>query len=130
VGGDFYTDDLPRGADVAWLGAIVHQNSRPQNRDLLAKAFRALVPGGHVVIRDVLMDPSHTRPLAGALFAIAMLVGYGGRTYTFGELRDDLQAAGFVDVTLIDPGRWMDGLIRATKPDGVQPRSDATTGEP
>ncbi|HQP25439.1 MAG TPA: methyltransferase, partial [Smithellaceae bacterium] len=25
--GDFYTDELPRGADLAWVSAIIHQNS-------------------------------------------------------------------------------------------------------
>ena len=31
VAGDFYTDDLPEGVDLAWLGAVCHQNSREQN---------------------------------------------------------------------------------------------------
>ena len=46
VAGDFYRDELPPGADLAWVSAIVHQNSREQNRALFLKVFAALVPGG------------------------------------------------------------------------------------
>ncbi len=116
VPGDFYTDDLPDGADLAWLGAICHQNSREQNRSLFAKVHKALKDGGVVVIRDVVMDPSHTSPEGGALFAINMLVGTeGGGTYTFDEYRQDLCEAGFGEVILVHRDELMNSLIRAEK---------------
>jgi precorrin-6B methylase 2 len=116
VEGDFYTDTLPEGADLAWLGAICHQNSRRQNRDLFAKVHKALADGGFIVIRDMVMDPSHTSPVAGALFAVNMLVGTeGGGTYSFDEYTEDLQAAGFSEVTLIHRQESMSSLIRANK---------------
>jgi precorrin-6B methylase 2 len=116
VGGDFYTDALPEGADLAWLGAICHQNSRQQNRDLFAKVQKALANGGFIVIRDMVMDSSHTSPVAGALFAVNMLVGTkGGGTYSFNEYSEDLQAAGFSEVTLIHREETMSSLIRARK---------------
>lgn len=116
VTGDFYTDELPAGVDLAFLGAICHQNSRQQNRELFAKIHRALDAGGHVVIRDVVMDNSHAAPPYGALFAVNMLVATeAGGTYTFDEYSEDLRQAGFTDVTLTyqDPG--MNSLITATK---------------
>jgi len=116
VAGDYNTDALPGGADFAWLSAIVHQNSRAQNRDLYAKIHAALVAGGTLVIRDVVMEPSKTQPPAGALFAVNMLVGTeGGGTFTFEEFKADLASAGFADVELLyqDPG--MDSLVRAKK---------------
>ena len=80
VGGDFMAGPLPSGADLAWVSAIVHQNSRKQNRELFAKAFHALTPAGRIVIRDILMHPTDTEPVAGALFAVNMLVATeGGR---------------------------------------------------
>ena len=42
VAGDFYSDDLPNGADFAWVSAICHQHSRRHNRELFAKVSRAL----------------------------------------------------------------------------------------
>jgi len=117
VVGDFYTDPLPTGADLAWLGAIIHQNSDDQNRDLYRKAFAALEPGGQVLVRDTVMEESRTEPIAGALFAINMLVATpGGGTYTFGEITDGLQEAGFVDVSLLRRDPAMNALVRAVKP--------------
>ena len=117
VPGDFYTDELPDGADMAWLGAICHQNSREQNRSLFVKVHKALKDGGIVVIRDVVMDPSHTSPEGGALFAVNMLVATeGGGTYTFDEYRQDLCEAGFGEVILVHRDKFMNSLIRAEKP--------------
>lgn len=114
--GDFYTDDLPEGADFAWLGAIVHQNSREQNLQLFAKIYAALEVGGIIVLRDVVMDASRTKPEAGAMFAINMLVATeGGGTYTFEEFRSDLADTGFGDVTLLQQDEFMNSLVRATK---------------
>lgn len=116
IGGDFYTDTLPEGVDLVWLGAICHQNSRQQNRDLFSKVHAALADDGFIVIRDMVMDPSHTSPVGGALFAINMLVATeGGGTYTFGEYREDLCAAGFTEVELVHRDELMSSLIRARK---------------
>ncbi|UCF66255.1 MAG: methyltransferase domain-containing protein [Acidobacteriota bacterium] len=112
VAGDFYEDPLPAGHDLALLSAIVHQNSRSQNRELFVKCRDALYPGGLLVIRDVLMDVSHTQPVGGALFAINMLVATeGGGTYSFEELREDLGTAGFERIELLQRGEWMDSLV-------------------
>lgn len=116
VGGDFYTDDLPEGADLAWLGAICHQNSREQNRVLFSRIHKALKDQGFVVIRDVVMDSSHTNPPGGALFAVNMLVATeGGGTYTFEEYSQDLREAGFEDVELVYQDEFMNSLIKAKK---------------
>ena len=116
VGGDFYEDDLPTGADLAWLGAICHQNSRRQNRDLFAKAHAALEGGGAVVIRDVVMAPSRIEPAGGALFAVNMLTATeAGGTYTFKEYSEDLRKAGFSKAALVHRDDFMSSLIRARK---------------
>ncbi|HLB75373.1 MAG TPA: methyltransferase [Sedimentisphaerales bacterium] len=116
VAGDYYEDDLPAGADLAWLSAIAHQNSRKQNRDLFAKVHAALTEGGHAVIRDIVMHPSRTAPRTGAIFAVNMLVVTpAGGTYTLDEYTEDLQSAGFTGVTLVHRDEFMSSLIRARK---------------
>ena len=120
VPGDFHTDDLPPGADCVWLGSVVHQNSREQNRRLFAKCWGALDRGGQILIRDAVVDASRTRPVGGALFAVHMLaVTAAGNAFTFAELRDDLQHAGFTGVTLAEQAELMNGLVRASKPTHV-----------
>lgn len=116
VAGDFYRDELPRGADLAWVSAIVHQNSREQNRALFRKIFRALQPGGRIAIRDVVMEESRTAPVPGALFAVNMLVGTpGGGTFTFKELAADLRRAGFVEARLVRRGVGNDSVVVAKR---------------
>jgi hypothetical protein len=116
VPGDFYVDPLPGGADLAWISAIVHQNSREQNRQLFVRLFEALTEGGQVLIRDVLMDSSRITPLAGALFAVNMLVGTPqGGTYTFEELRDDLALAGFTEARVLRRDEGMHSVMSAKK---------------
>jgi predicted O-methyltransferase YrrM len=115
--GDFYADPLPGAHDLVLLSAIIHQNSRDQNRALYRKCLGALDPGGRIVIRDLLMDESHTEPPGGALFALNMLVATeGGGTYSYEEIRSDLESAGFVDVELIQRSVWMNGLVAARRP--------------
>jgi len=116
VEGDFYTDDLPTGADFIWLSAIAHQNSRQQNQQLFSKLYTVLENGGKLVLRDVVMDESRTKPEGGALFAINMLVATeGGGTYTFDEFRMDLLNAGFANITLVQQDEFVNSLISAVK---------------
>jgi predicted O-methyltransferase YrrM len=116
VAGDYYKDELPSGADFAWLSAIAHQNSREQNRELFSKIYKALQKTGVLAIRDVVMDESRSQPETGALFAVNMLVSTErGGTYTFDEFREDLLKAGFNKVTLIYKDNAMNSLLRADK---------------
>jgi len=117
VAGNFYEDDLPRGADFAWLSAIAHQHSRQHNRRLLAKVFAAVARGGRVAIRDVVMEPSRIAPAQGALFAVNMLVATeSGGTFTLAELAEDLLAAGFVEPTLAVKDEGMSSVVIARRP--------------
>lgn len=114
VPGDFYSEPLPTGCDLVLLSAIIHQNSPEQNIALYRKIRDALEPGGCLLIRDHIMEPDRTRPPAGALFAINMLVNTeGGDTYTFEETQTALSEAGSRKVELIRTGEQMDCLIQA-----------------
>lgn len=100
--GDFYREELPSGNDLALLSAIIHQNGLVQNEALFQKVYRALIPGGRIIVRDHVMSPDRTQPLEGALFAVNMLAGTPqGGTYTFDEIKGGLSAAGFINIRLI-----------------------------
>jgi hypothetical protein len=117
VVGDFYEDELPTGCDLALLSAIIHQNSPEENLNLYGKVFRALEKGGTILIRDHIMNEDRTKPPAGALFAINMLVNTrSGDTYIFREVKDGLESSGFCDVRLLRIGEKMDCLVDARKP--------------
>ena len=117
VAGDFYQDNLPKGCDLALLSAIIHQNSPDENVSLYCKIHDALDSGGALLIRDYLMDESRTKPPPGAMFAINMLVNTrAGDTYTFQEIKEGLEMAGFTDVKQVRYGVGMDSLIEGRKP--------------
>ena len=117
IAGDFYKDALPTGCDLALLSAIIHQNSLDENETLFLKVHRALEPGGVILIRDHIMDESRTKPPAGAVFALNMLVNTrGGDTYTFREVKEALEKAGFMDIRLLRTGEKMDCLLEGRKP--------------
>lgn len=115
--GDFYDDPLPGGHDLVFLSAIIHQNSPEQNTALYRKCFQALEPGGRILIRDHVLSPDRTQPVAGAIFAVNMLVATeGGNCYTFEDIQRTLAAAGFERIALLQEGMQMDGLVEAYKP--------------
>ena len=117
VAGDFMRDELPGGCDLALLSAIIHSYSLAENLALYSRIYRALAPGGVLLIRDHIMDETRTSPLTGTLFAINMLVNTkSGNTYTFNEIRKGLRKAGFSDIKLIGGGELMDGIVEARKP--------------
>jgi precorrin-6B methylase 2 len=117
VAGDFLRDPLPAGHDLAFVSAIIHQNSSAENGEMFRKIFAALDPGGRIVVRDHVLSPDRTQPRSGALFAVNMLVGTeGGNSYTEAEIHDALTEAGFTGVRLIRPDTQMDGLVEAFRP--------------
>ncbi len=117
VSGDFYQDEFPDGHDLAFVSAIIHQNSPEQNQDLFNKVFRSLNRGGRILIRDHVMEPDRIHPKEGAIFAVNMLLGTpGGRTYTYEEIKTGLFQAGFITINLLRKGEHMDALIEAFKP--------------
>jgi predicted O-methyltransferase YrrM len=117
VPGSFYLQELPAGHDLALLSAIIHSNSLEENLDLYKKIFRALNPGGRILVRDHVMNPDRTYPRDGAVFAINMLVGTsGGGTYTYEEIEQGLSQAGFTRIRLVRQGEHMDAVVEGVKP--------------
>ncbi len=117
VAGDYRKDPLPAGHDLAFVSAIIHQNSPAENVMMFRKIFNAIEPGGRIVVRDHILSPDRTHPRSGALFAVNMLVGTeGGNSYTETEIRDALEQAGFTGVRIIHPDTRMDGLMEGFRP--------------
>jgi SAM-dependent methyltransferase len=115
--GDFLSDPLPAGHDLALLSAIIHSCSPEEVRALFRAVWEALVPGGRIVIRDYVMNADRTAPLGGALFAVNMLVNSGGgSTYTCDEIRSWLEEAGFERVQTIASTETMSSLVEALRP--------------
>jgi SAM-dependent methyltransferase len=95
--GDFFVDPLPR-ADVVVLGHILHDWSVEQRLELLNKAFRALPPGGAVVVYDAVIDDDRRSNAFGLLMSLNMLIETdAGSDYTGAECMSWMRKVGFSD---------------------------------
>ena len=114
--GDFTKDPLPSGFDFAWISAIIHQMDRSGSRMLYAKAHDALNPGGMAAVRDYVMSKDRLFPLEGAIFGVNMFVNtQSGMVYTYREIQEDLESAGFEDVTHAVDVPTMAAVVTAKK---------------
>jgi predicted O-methyltransferase YrrM len=117
IAGDFMQDTLPGGFDFAWISAIIHQMNREESRRLYRNACQALQPGGIVAVRDFVMSKERTSPPEGAIFGVNMFVNTAtGMVYTFAEIKEDLEDAGFVEVRHAVPAPSMSAIVTAGKP--------------
>jgi (2Fe-2S) ferredoxin/predicted O-methyltransferase YrrM len=112
--GDMLHARLGENYDLILISAICHMFSSEENRELLQRIYRALAPGGRVVISDFILDSGKTSPRAAALFSLNMLVGTrAGRSYSEPEYESWLRQAGFSDVRRVrlpGPSGLMIGL--------------------
>jgi ubiquinone/menaquinone biosynthesis C-methylase UbiE len=99
VSGDFNKDELGLSFDLVFISTFIHGISVAQNKALFHKAYKALSPGGRLVIHDFIIDEDRTAPAFHALFALHMLlVTTAGDTYTDAEVRTWMQEAGFLHI--------------------------------
>lgn len=99
-GGDFFTDTWPN-ADVVVIGHVLADFSPDQRRQLIARAFAALPPGGALVVYDPMPDPV-TPEMTSLVAGLHMLVMTPhGSGYAPDECRAWLEQAGFVDVSVM-----------------------------
>jgi len=115
IEGDLLQAGFGSGYNVATLGHILHSEGRERSRALLAKTFAALAPGGTIAIAEFLVNPDRTGPVNGLFFAVNMLVNTDtGDTYSFEEVGEWLQQAGFVNARTVE-SLGPSPLILATK---------------
>lgn len=108
--GNWDTDEFGEGYDCVLMSNILHgAGSRAGMK--LAKARRALKPGGLLIAHDFLMNNERTGPLAATLFH--MMVG----AYTIGEMLSVIRSVGFEDVQLVVFNEQRGtGLVTAIRP--------------
>jgi SAM-dependent methyltransferase len=97
VGLDAFNDEFPTGCDAVLFAHFLEIWSPDRNRGLLAKAARALQPGGGLFVITPGQDDDETGPeLAAALSAYFQTVASGeGMVYTAAEYEKWYAEAGF-----------------------------------
>lgn len=101
--------------DLILLSNIVHGEPDGNNRALLRRLTQALVPGGHLVLKDMFIDEHGQDPEAAVFFGLTMLYyTQAGRSYSVSRAREWL-----IDAGLEAPGMTAMGgyqLISARRP--------------
>jgi 3-hydroxy-5-methyl-1-naphthoate 3-O-methyltransferase len=115
VEGDLGLVDFGSGHNVATLGHILHSEGAARSKELLAKTYAALAPGGTIAIQEFLVDRERAKQTMGLLFAVNMLVATDqGDTFSFEEIAEWMTEAGFKNPrTIATPGP--SPVILATK---------------
>jgi hypothetical protein len=92
--GDMWTDPFP-AADVHFYSQIYHDWSPEKCRELTAKSFASLPPGGRIIVHEMLFNPAKTGPLGVAAKNMIMVALTQGQQFSANELREMLREAGF-----------------------------------
>ena len=95
---DYNLDEMPLRCGAILLSNIIHSEPEDANKSLAHKCFRALKPGGRLIIKDHILNREMTEPAAGALFSLYLLMTTHGRDYSLDEVSGWLRDAGFVDI--------------------------------
>ena len=95
---DYLYDEIPGRCGALFMSNIIHNEDETDNARLFRKCFRALEPGGLMIIKDHIMNADLTEPRPGAIFALYLLLTTRGRDYSFDEVSRWLRDAGFVDI--------------------------------
>ena len=98
IGGSFRDQDLPVGADMITLVRVLYDHSDATVRDLLARAFAALPPGGRIAVIEPMSGGARPDPQTDVYFAVYTMAMQTGRTRSAAEIGALLVEAGFKDL--------------------------------
>lgn len=102
--------------DLVILGHIIHGEGAEWGKRLIARCAAALRSKGTLLIAELVPNDARTGPVMPMLFDLNMLLHTpAGATFTMGEYREWLKAAGLGQVKMIKSATLPSPLILATK---------------
>jgi hypothetical protein len=111
---NMFKDEWPRGHDAMLFSNIFHDWGPETNAKLAASAFNALPKGGRIYLHEMLLDDSGNGPRTTAAFSALMLANTRGRQFTFLQLKELLESAGFVEIDVVPTYSYY-SVVRGTK---------------
>jgi predicted O-methyltransferase YrrM len=115
VAGDMFVDALPGECDLHLYSNVLHDWDVDKVRPLLAASFRALSPGGMLIVHDAHVNAGKTGPLPVAKYSALLMSVTEGKCYSVTEMESLLGEAGFRecrhDATVADRS-----IVTARKP--------------
>ena len=118
-GGDYWTDDMGDGYDLALVFNVIHAHDAAENVRLFERVADALAPGGRIVVLDQFEGSARTPVGAAGLNFVGLTyhVTLGAEVHPYESVVDWLRSAGFEDVgrTSIRRAGPGNALVQATK---------------
>jgi ubiquinone/menaquinone biosynthesis C-methylase UbiE len=97
--GDAFQVEYGTRFDIALVTNFLHHFDAQTNIALLRKIAKALSPGGRIAILEFVPNEDRVSPAIPATFSLVMLAGTPhGDAYTFRELREMLETAGYHEI--------------------------------
>ena len=122
-GGDFFSDELPRGADLISLVRVAFDHPDERVLRLFKAVRRALPDGGTLLLAEPMSGVAGAEAMGDAYFGFYLLAMGRGRPRSAAQLQALLVAAGFDEVCAV-PTRMplQTGLLVARVRDGAPHR--------
>ncbi|MBX9927077.1 MAG: methyltransferase [Hyphomicrobiaceae bacterium] len=103
VGGDFYRDTLPAGADVVTLVRVLFDHDDTSAVAILKAARAAMAPEATLVIAEPMSGARGAGPVMDAYFSFYLLAMGKGRSRSVNDFMRLLRATGFGDCRCVEP---------------------------
>jgi hypothetical protein len=95
---NMFRDPWPTGYDAIFFSNIWHDWNCRTCAWLAERAYEALPRGGRIMLHEMLLDDDGVGPATTAAFSMLMLLATQGQQFTFGEIKQLLEQAGFRDI--------------------------------
>ncbi|TDD68672.1 methyltransferase [Actinomadura rubrisoli] len=123
LAGDYHAVTVPKGVyDLVIVGNVLHLESAPRARSLLARLWSALAPGGRLVVIDALSSGTTARSRIRALYALMLAIRTRrGTVHRRGDVERWLKELGATEVRALTaagemPGSGLTDVIVAAAP--------------
>lgn len=116
VGGDFFADPLPEGADAISLVRVIYDHDDAAALKLLKRVHAALPSGGRLLLAEPMAETPGAPRVGDAYFNLYILAMTHGRPRSAARLAEMLREAGFAEIRPRRTGRpFLCGLVTATR---------------
>ncbi len=98
IGGNFLSDPLPAGADIATLVRVIHDHDDARALTILRAIRHALAPGGTLLLAEPMAGTRGAEAMGDAYFGFYLLAMGRGKARTEDRLAALMHEAGFDDI--------------------------------
>jgi O-methyltransferase/methyltransferase family protein len=95
---DMFRHAWPKGYDAHFFANVFHDWSFDTCAKLAASSYAALENGGRIFLQEMLLDDDGDSPATAVAFSLLMCLGTKGQQFTFAQMKNILENAGFTDI--------------------------------